>query len=75
MRALAYLLGARALDVARDTGSRRTVPEVPMGPLATTDESASSWRHWATAHETPAAEAPQRLRQAPMPSQPKPTPI
>ena len=48
MRALAYLLGARALDVAReaDTGLRWPKPEPELGPLATTDEMAAAWRRW-----------------------------
>jgi hypothetical protein len=54
MRALVYLLSARALDVARDAGSaRRPVPEVALGPLATTPETASAWRRWAETRETP----------------------
>jgi hypothetical protein len=47
MNALAYLLGARALDVARNAEStRRSVPESPLGPLATTQETAAAWHHW-----------------------------
>lgn len=53
MRALAYLLGARALDLARDSGpARRPVPEVAMGPLATTEETASAWRRWVESRES-----------------------
>lgn len=52
MRALAYLLGARALDIARDAGSaQRPAAEPPLGPLATTPETASAWRRWAEARE------------------------
>jgi len=53
MRALVYLLGARALDAAHDAGSLpRPVPEVPLGPLASTPETAAAWRRWADARET-----------------------
>ena len=76
MNALAYLLGARALDIARETGSAKpNVPEAPMGPLATTEERTSAWRRWTAARETVAAEPHRRPRRAPMSSQPRPTPI
>lgn len=52
MRALAYLLGARALDIGPAAGSpARPVPEVPMRPLASTPETASAWRRWRDARE------------------------
>jgi len=64
MRALAYLLGARALDIARDPGPAwRPVPEVPLDPLATTEEAASAWRRWAEVRE--ATVAPSGLRRSP----------
>lgn len=75
MRALAYLLGARALDVARETGTRRTVPEVPMDPLATTEETASAWRRWAAARETLGATRDGRPSPARPSPQPRPTPF
>ena len=74
MRALAYLLGARALDIARDTGPRRTVPDVPMGPIATTAETASAWRRWAAARET-VATPDRRPSPARRSSAPRPTPF
>ena len=48
MKALAYLLGARALDVARDadSGIRWPKPEEQLEPLATTEASAAAWRRW-----------------------------
>ena len=58
MKALAYLLGARAMDVAGSAASvRRRLPEAPLGPLATTTETASAWRRWAQAGEATAAAA------------------
>ena len=47
MRALAYLLGARALD-ARDAepGIRWSKTEDPLGPIATTEATAAAWRRW-----------------------------
>ena len=50
MKALAYLMGARALDLARDRSSAgRPIPEIPPGPIASTDETASDWRRWTQA--------------------------
>ena len=48
MRALAYLIGARALDVARDADGQRgrLQPEADLGPIATTAETAAAWRRW-----------------------------
>jgi hypothetical protein len=48
MRALAYLLGARALDAAREgeTGIRWPKPEEPLAPIATTEATAAAWRRW-----------------------------
>ena len=48
MKALAYLLGARALDAAREaeTGIRRPQPEEPLEPIATTQATAAAWRRW-----------------------------
>jgi hypothetical protein len=47
MKALVYLLGARALDVARERDDipPRTAEQLP-GPLATTDATAAAWRRW-----------------------------
>src|SRR6266550_1553408 len=50
MNALAYLLGARALDLARDGGSSpRPIPEPGSAPIASTEETAAAWRRWAQA--------------------------
>jgi hypothetical protein len=48
MRALAYLLGARSLDVARDADDaiHRPKREVDLPPMATTPETAAAWRRW-----------------------------
>jgi hypothetical protein len=48
MRALAYLLGARALDAGTDAdrGIRWPKPQVDLPPVATTNESAAAWRRW-----------------------------
>ena len=48
MRALAYLLGARALDAAREAepGIRWTKFEDPLGPIASTEATAAGWRRW-----------------------------
>jgi hypothetical protein len=48
MRALAYLIGARAFDVARDADAERGRPgaEPDLGPIATTAETAAAWRRW-----------------------------
>jgi len=48
MKALAYLLGARALDAAREAepGIRWPKPEEPLGPIATTEATAAAWRRW-----------------------------
>ena len=78
MRALAYLLGARALDIARDAGSaQRSVPEAPLGPLATTPETASAWRRWSEAHESRDAVGSatrKRQRHAPAKAEPSGSP-
>ena len=48
MKALGYLLGARALDAAM-LGDRRPAPiEPPFLPIASTPERARAWRRWAT---------------------------
>jgi hypothetical protein len=48
MRALTYLLGARAFDTARDgeTGIRWPKPADQLGPIASTAETAAAWRRW-----------------------------
>jgi hypothetical protein len=48
MRALAYLLGARALDVAREADGGIRPPKSDDGrePMATTQATAAAWRRW-----------------------------
>jgi hypothetical protein len=46
MKALVYLLGARALDIAQERNDVRPIAEEPPGPLATTAETAAAWRGW-----------------------------
>ncbi|HEY8987555.1 MAG TPA: hypothetical protein VIM39_00960 [Candidatus Limnocylindrales bacterium] len=77
MNALAYLLGARALDVARNAEStRRPVPESPLGPLATTEETAAAWHRWSLeAKAADAAATAQRQLRSPAPSEPKRSPV
>jgi hypothetical protein len=74
MRALAYLLGARALDIAWDAGSAQRTPEVPLGPLATTPETVSAWRRWSEARESRGAvESATRGRQRLAPAKTEPS--
>jgi hypothetical protein len=77
MNALAYLLGARALDVARNSEStREPVPESPLGPLATTEETAAAWHRWSLEGNAArgAATARRQLR-SPAPSTPRRSPL
>jgi hypothetical protein len=74
MNALAYLLGARALDIARTSGSAKpAVSEAALEPLATTDEARAAWRRWAAARETFAAETMRGTRPGLLPSRPRPS--
>jgi hypothetical protein len=75
MRALAYLLGARALDIARDAGPVRPLLEVPMDPIAATIEPASAWRRWVDGREASPAVIDRRPAPARSSRQPRPTPI
>jgi hypothetical protein len=75
MRALAYLLGARALDIARDAGPVEPLPDLPLGPIGTTDESAAARRRWAEAREAPPAAAKPRPRSVRRSIEPNPSPI
>ena len=48
MRALAFLLGARAIDIAAQRSrrpGRRVAPGLP--PIAATADQARAWRQWA----------------------------
>ena len=56
MRALTYLLGARAIDVA-EYAQRRTRPETDLAPIASTPEQRGAWARWAAAGRTEAARA------------------
>jgi hypothetical protein len=63
MRALAYLLGARAIETAAASDRDRLPAEPPFLPLASTPDAASAWRRWAaegraaaTAMETAASD-------------------
>jgi hypothetical protein len=59
MRALAYLLGARALDA--ETGIRWPKFEQPLGPIATTEATAAAWRRWRDRGDVETApQAPER---------------
>jgi hypothetical protein len=63
MRALAYLLGARAHDAERgpDTGIHWPKFEEPLGPIASTEATAAAWRRWRDrADAETAPTAPQR---------------
>jgi hypothetical protein len=74
MNVLAYLLGARALDIARDSGSAHAAgSEAATDPLATTVETAAAWRRWAAARETFAAETIRGSRAGLLPSRPRPS--
>jgi hypothetical protein len=75
MRALAYLLGARALDIARDAESARPLPDVPLDPIATTDETATAWRRWAANREASPAAAEPRPRFVRASTELNPSPI
>jgi len=47
MKALGYLLGARALYTAMLGDQRPTPSEPPFLPIASTPDRASAWRRWA----------------------------
>jgi hypothetical protein len=74
MKALIYLLGARALDLSREHDDvHRMTPEELPGPIATTPETAAAWRRWS--HQDAASPAavvrsPRRFleRRAPRPT-------
>ena len=53
MKALVYLLGARALDIAQERNDVRPITEEPPGPLATTAETAAAWRGWSRQGSAP----------------------
>ncbi|HEY7130859.1 MAG TPA: hypothetical protein VH440_01350 [Candidatus Limnocylindrales bacterium] len=47
MKALSYLLGARAIDTAMSSDRQRLPTEPPFLPIASTSDTASAWRRWA----------------------------
>ena len=49
MHALGFLLGSRALDLARRSEPGVRPPEVVLGPIASTPETAAAWRRWRNA--------------------------
>jgi hypothetical protein len=49
MHALGFLLGSRALDLARSSNAGRLPREEPLGPIASTRETAAAWRRWRNA--------------------------
>ena len=58
MKALAYLLGIRALAVASEQQSTgRGAAEPTLPPIASTPETAGAWRRWAEAGRSDAARA------------------
>lgn len=46
MHALGFLLASRALDLARSSNAGRPPREEPLGPIASTPETAAAWRRW-----------------------------
>ena len=55
MRALAYLLGARAIETAAARDHDPLPAEPPFLPLASTPDAASAWRRWAAEDRAAAA--------------------
>ncbi len=56
MKALTYLLGARALQIASEPWPRRSVSEPALLAIASTPETAAAWRRWAEAGRAPEAQ-------------------
>jgi hypothetical protein len=52
MHAFGFLLGSRALDLARRSGRGVGPHEVVLGPIASTPETAAAWRRWRNAGDT-----------------------
>ena len=73
MKALAFLMGSRALDASFAATDRRPIAEPDLPPLATTPETAGAWRRWAEAGRTPSARAARGTASAGTPH-PTPTP-
>ncbi len=49
MHALAFLLGTRALEIARRSDPGPRPREVALGPIASSPETAAAWRRWRNA--------------------------
>jgi hypothetical protein len=64
MRALGYLLGARALDLAHRPSPRRSRREPDLPPMAGTPALAQAWRAWAEAGRLNAGASGQSARGA-----------
>jgi hypothetical protein len=56
MHALGFLLGSRALDLARSSNAGRPPREEPLGPIASTPETAAAWRRWRSAGDAAKAD-------------------
>jgi hypothetical protein len=52
MHALAFLLGSRALDVARSSAPAQRPRDEVLPPIASTPETAAAWRRWRQAGTT-----------------------
>jgi hypothetical protein len=46
MKALVFLMGGHARSAAQDRDHVRRPAEDPLGPLATTAETAAAWHRW-----------------------------
>lgn len=46
MHALAFLLGSRALDLARSSNPAKQRRDGVLPPIASTPETAAAWRRW-----------------------------
>lgn len=74
MKALVYLLGARALDLAQERNDVRPIAEEPPGPLATTTETAAAWRGWSRQVAAPSAATGRSRRLLPQQIATRPAP-
>ena len=69
MKALAYLLGIRALVVAGEQHpAGRGAAEPALPPIASTPETAGAWRRWAEAGRSDAAREVRRPYGAALPA-------
>ena len=60
MHALAFLLGSRALDLARSSNHAPRLRDEGLPPIASTPETAAAWRRWSQAVDvTDAIQSPQ----------------